>query len=1016
MSDIDRLKSLVHIADLIGETYPLIGSGRYRKSREHDSLVVDTLQDEYWWNSHSELGDVIDWVGRHCLSFDNAWNSHDPAQFKEALSWLARWAGQPEPQFKPEDPQAREQRLTRQRLFDLAADYYHRLFLASPEAQAYADGRRGWTAETVEKARLGYSDGKLIEAIPETDHLLARDIGLLAERDGRWYDAIPRGCLVYVHLVRGRVAYLSGRSLAGKRHHNLYAPKELYWAIPRGYGGPLVIVEGQADALSLAQLGVAALGLCGVNLAALDPEAISLFSPVYLALDRDRGGEESLDRLVRSLKDPLMRIVQWPEVNLLGDHRQAKDANDLLVAGATPANLQGWLQSAETYLNLFIDQVKAADSSKRDQLVQDLFELLIMLEPFPLTRYRARVCDELSFSRYDCDRLLAIARNEEEKYGGFSRGEQYVITPDGWTIMKTHDETGRIRPAPLVNAVIRITELLELDNGSGDLYNMYQVEGEICTGKHLMPIQVPTADFDAMKWVSEHWPEVIVDPGRITRDRLRAAIQHLSGEIPRRRIYEHTGWREIDGRMIYLTSAGALGLGDDPEFSVEVDLRMGRPDTHMLRYALPLQPQNVDLAILASLNFWDIADRAITVPQWAAVYLAPLAPLLTADFGLWVHGKSGSFKSVIAALALCHFGDWSGRDGRLRLPANFISTANNILMNAFQAKDTLLVIDDFAPGNTPREMRERDEVASRLLRSLGNRAARGRMIDGRRYQADFPPRCLALITAEDVPPGQSVLARGIGIRVYVPPRGTEERSAIEARISQAQEVESKLYPHAMAAYILWIQRHWDELSKQLPVAAAIHTKEIVASGHGRLADAFGKLSAAVDTALVFFQDAGVLSEAQARERQHIATEALQRIIAEHAGQIESLDPCLILAETLQEQIDGMEWYLAPFEVTITPDGQETAFYDPPLPGAKLIGWEDEQYVYLLPKTVKSIMDMYNRLGTPFPVGRNTLYARLEEKGWLLPGRQDSTEVVHIPRAAGKKRVLKMLKQVLFFEG
>jgi hypothetical protein len=1014
-TDIERLKSLIHLPDLVGETFPLAGSGRYRKTKEHDSLVVDTLKEEYWWNSHNEHGDAIDWVGRHRLNFDSSWNSHDPAMFKEAVTWLARWAGQPEPEFHPEDPQAREQRLSRDRLLALAADYYHELFLANQDAQNYAVNR-GWALETIKKACLGYSDGKLIDAIPEADHVLARDIGLLAEKDSRRFDAIPAGCLVYVHHVRGRVAYLSGRSLQGKRHHNLYAQKEIYWAVPKGYSGPLVIVEGQPDAISIAQWGVASLGLCGVNLAALDPDAIALFGPVYLALDRDRAGEESLDRLVRGLKDPLVRVVEWPEVYMLDDgHKTAKDANDLLRAGATTDNLQSWLHSADTYLALVLEQTKATEGADRDELIQHMLELVAMLDAFQLTRYRARICNDLNMSRYDFDRLLAIAKNDASELGNFARGEEYVITPDGWTIIKMHNETGRVTPIRLANATVRIVELLEHDNGSGDLFHEYMMDGELHTGRKLPCIAIPTSDFAKMNWVSEHWPEVIVAAGRQTQDRLREAIQYFSGEIPRRRIYEHTGWREIEGRMVYLSSTGALGLSDDANITVEVDLHMGRPETHMTRYALPLQPKEIDQAILASLNFWDITDASITVPQWAAVYLAPLSPLLTADFGLWVHGKSGSFKSVLAALALSHFGDWTGRDGRLKLPANFISTANNILMNAFQAKDIILVIDDFAPGNTPREMRERDEVASRLLRSLGNRAARGRMADGRRYQADFPPRCLAFITAEDVPPGQSVLARGIGVRVHMPPKGTEERAAIEARLAQAQGIESHLYPHAMAGYLLWVQRHWKELAEQLPVVAAQHTKDIMASGHSRLADAFGKLSAAIDTAMFFFQDAGVLSERQVRDRQRVATAALQQIIAEHAGQIESLDPCQVLAETIQEQIDGYEWYLAPFAPFVDELGREQYDISPPMHNSTLIGWEDSQYIYLLPKAVKSTIDQYNRLGTPFPVGRNTLYARLEERGWLVPDQANrtSTSVVNIPMAKGNKRVLKLLKEIIF---
>ncbi len=172
MTDINHIKNAVEITELVGETYELNGGqGRYRKAKQHDSLVVNTQKQAYYWNSKGESGDAIDWAGRHRLNYGLQWNSADPDMFKEALTWLAAYAGQPEPQFKPEDAQARARRLSAKRLMDLAKEHYIANFGEVSEAQTYAQ-QRGFTPETCAKAALGYSRGRLWKLIETGDRPL----------------------------------------------------------------------------------------------------------------------------------------------------------------------------------------------------------------------------------------------------------------------------------------------------------------------------------------------------------------------------------------------------------------------------------------------------------------------------------------------------------------------------------------------------------------------------------------------------------------------------------------------------------------------------------------------------------------------------------------------------------------------------------------------------------------------------------------------------------------------------
>lgn len=49
------------LLDVIAEDYKIVGTGRYKKTDEHDSLVIDTVKDVFYWNSRDIAGDLFDW-------------------------------------------------------------------------------------------------------------------------------------------------------------------------------------------------------------------------------------------------------------------------------------------------------------------------------------------------------------------------------------------------------------------------------------------------------------------------------------------------------------------------------------------------------------------------------------------------------------------------------------------------------------------------------------------------------------------------------------------------------------------------------------------------------------------------------------------------------------------------------------------------------------------------------------------------------------------------------------------
>src|SRR5262249_34328155 len=151
----------------------------------------------------------------------------------------------------------------------------------------------------------------------------------------------------------------------------------------------------------------------------------------------------------------------------------------------------------------------------------------------------------------------------------------------------------------------------------------FTLAGALASGRALLPVPVPAADFAGLGWVTPAWNgEAVVYAGQGTRDHLRTAIELLSPDRTRRTIYAHTGWRRIDDGWYYLhTPGGAGGAGGRPPASQvpRRDPRAGFP--------LPNPPVGEELAraIRASLAILDgLAPDRLTFPLLGAVYRAAL--------------------------------------------------------------------------------------------------------------------------------------------------------------------------------------------------------------------------------------------------------------------------------------------------------------------------------------------------------------------------------------------------------
>jgi hypothetical protein len=621
--------------------------------------------------------------------------------------------------------------------------------------------------------------------------------------------------------------------------------------------------------------------------------------------------------------------------------------------------------------------------------------------------------DDYFAAGHALDEVMALATADRRSPPQEDRTDDatYTATPAGLVWHKPTKE-GSI-PMSLTNFTASIISDVVEDDGA-ERRRVFEIEATL----HGRPstFQVPATQFATMNWATEYLGAgAIVYPGFGTKDHARAAIQILSGDVPEREVFAHTGWRRIGGQWIYLHAGG--GIGRDGAMSA-CEVRLGEP---LATIRLPDPPNGSDLAaaVRTSLSMLALAPLDVTAPVLGATYLAPLIePLGGArpDLVPWLHGPSGAFKSELAALGQCHFGAFT----RTTLPANFMATANAIERLCFAAKDALLVVDDYHPSHDRREEQVMAAIAQRLLRGVGNGAGRQRMRPDTSMRQPLPPRALVIATGERLPSGQSTAARMFPVPI-IP-------GAIDtARLTELQAHTDQL-PLAMAGYIQWIAQRLETLQEPLPHRYHdLRAKAQTGAGHAREPGQVAHLQLGLQLLLEFAVEIGSITPGAADTLLADTWAALFRLATEHAGDQQGATPVTRFVTLLAEGIASKRGYLVakdggtPGDPTawgwehvprLDPSGNTHRDLRHPA-GAVLLGAVDESWLYLTPSVAHAFAASAARASDEqFPADLDTLLRRLAEAGVIATQEGGKRRTVKVRLGSVEPRVIKLRRSAL----
>ena len=507
----------------------------------------------------------------------------------------------------------------------------------------------------------------------------------------------------------------------------------------------------------------------------------------------------------------------------------------------------------------------------------------------------------------------------------------------------------------------------------------FEVDAWTQDGRQLPRTRVKASDFGGMSWVTSAWGlQANVMPGNSAKDHARYAIAAV-GKMTAAHIteYSHTGWRKIAGKWCYLYHGGAVGA-DGVRVNLDGGLSGYRLDG---AGAAGFDSISAEAAAAASWGIRNVIAPHVAIPLLGTIYLAPLWEFLNQtnvkpSYGLYLAGGTGSRKSTSAALALSHFGNFTSKT----LPASFHDTGNTIRRRAFILKDMPFVVDDFHPTGSQQEKRQLKEIAQSLSRMAGDGAERGRMRPDGTLQPATPPRCVTIITGEDIPDvGESGLARYY--MVSIQPNDVP----ISAELTAAQEMARNGYmQRAMLGYIEWLRAQADELPETLHkrfLDMRTWATEKAKDQHARAPETIAHILTGYYMMLLYFRHVGLLDQDACTAAIAEAMATLTATSKEQARIIKEDKPVNIFLDSVAELLASKEVFVTDISASATEGVKPSAAV-----GRELVGCRDESYYYLIPRIIyKCVQELCVKQGSTFPISLRSLYRDLRTADILRSG-------------------------------
>lgn len=539
------------------------------------------------------------------------------------------------------------------------------------------------------------------------------------------------------------------------------------------------------------------------------------------------------------------------------------------------------------------------------------------------------------------------------------------------------DEEGNeiIEYEPVADFAAIMTEETLLDDGV-EASRMYTLQGYAYGRKPLPPIEVNADRFNSMTWLDKWGSAANVRPGRQNADRLKYAIKDAAKFTAiETTAHTHTGFKEIDGKLVYLHNGGAIGA-DGIQTKLPGKLNL---------YTFPKKGGDMR----HTLDLLKIAPARIAYPLIAYTYLAPLghflkdAPVPVA-LSPEIVGRTQSGKTTLCALLLCHYGT---KFTDKNLPASFKDSPASLRDKAFRIKDALLLVDDFHPEADSKEHQRMLSVYNTVSAMGGDGDSADRANPDGTLKTSKPPRGSFLITAEYKPD----VAESRNARIYTLNIAPGDVLFNEDLNRLQQMGRDGTLAAGMRSYIEFIIDHADGLTESLldTFTAKLRDvqstlEEIDLETMKRQPVQIAWLLTGLHVYLRVMKERGEMTEEEASSHYNAAHEILIEEAKEQAAELREESPAAIFVDTLRDMLITGKISL----YTLDAEGKAERPAVSKDKSADVIGYDDPHngFIYLLPGVAYGkVCTHLQTAGRMFPLRSDKALGRqLKEYGAIEP--------------------------------
>lgn len=441
----------------------------------------------------------------------------------------------------------------------------------------------------------------------------------------------------------------------------------------------------------------------------------------------------------------------------------------------------------------------------------------------------------------------------------------------------------------LAEFTARITQQRRVTSGedSDQDEQEFVIEGTGPSGRRFPAITVNIAQFYEMTWALKLWgAQAVIHAKYGTKPRIATAILMLSNAngYADTIVYRNLGFiRHPEYGWIFLSPGAVIGAsGAVPDIVVQ-------PKNRLADYQLPPPPlpEEVTEYVEASLTLLNLAPPMVAFPTLAAMFRAPLGQV---DTVLILVGETGRHKTAYLALVFGHYG---AKFNRKHLPEGWGSSGVGLETVAYHAKDVVLVIDDL---KLPKDRAGRAEImkaARRIIASAADGVGRTTLTQDRQIRLNTYPRGFIVMSAEEVPDGESTVARALIIPVSAPLQGPD--NILRPAYNDAAKLASSgVYAKTMSAYLQFVAQHHDEVT----VGSERYRQHIIdheglfPGRHPRTGPACAELSYGWRLFLDFCVERRAISVGKAEELWEGCVTALQDVAAHQGAFVEVENPVI----------------------------------------------------------------------------------------------------------------------------